>query len=105
MYALVAECCKHRQILERLVNETIGLLDSGVDLMLLKVLVTELLFGKKYLKPEGAKAIRVVLERESELRRSLETLTKDSASDPQAVEFQGNQISFLFSACSFAVLN
>lgn len=88
MYALVAECCKHREVLERLVNETAGLLDGGIDPHLAKVLVTELVWGKGYLKPEGAKAIRTVLALEGQLKRSLETMTSTTA-DPDAVQFKG----------------
>lgn len=85
MYALVAESCKHQDTLERLIESTEGL--KSVDRHLAKVLITELLWGKGYLKPQNARAIQTILGLENLLRQTLQGV---STSHPvTSVHIQG----------------
>lgn len=59
--------------------------------------MTELLWGKGYLKPENARAIRIILELESELRCALENMK----SQPETVHpVSGRLINFFLSIFS-----
>lgn len=96
---------KHENTLERLIERT-GLkeLQPPVDSHLLKVLVTELLWGKGYLKPENARAIKIVLN----VKQELESFSKDADSggiDNGGSEISGKEIdsyyTFFFSFLAF----
>jgi len=72
IYALLAECLKHQALIEDLINSS-GLRDEQpvVDPHLARILITELLWGKGYLKPENARPIKTILNFESNLRDAL----------------------------------
>jgi len=59
-------------LIEELISSS-GLLEQQpiVDPHLSRILVTELLFGKGYLKPENARPIRTILNLETNLRDAL----------------------------------
>lgn len=96
LYALVAETCKHRDVLEQLLAGSSELSASGIDPHLSKILITELIWGRGYLKPENARAIHTILGIESQLRSSLKGL--QSSHPEQPLEFQG-MILDLFIIC------
>lgn len=74
LYALVAESCKHKAVLDKLFSTVPGLKGNSYEAeFVTRVLVTELLWGKGYLKPENAKAIRSVLQLEQDLRRAVQS--------------------------------
>ena len=63
--------------MEGLIGETnLGERQPAVDLHLAKVLITELLWGKQTLKPENARAIKIILELEADLRHRLDESTQ-----------------------------
>ncbi len=82
----MAESSKHQNELDELINNTPGLQNvQPFDPHLARILITELIWGKGYLKPENARAIRIILELESEFRNALESmkLQPESESFPQ----------------------
>ncbi|XP_046437723.1 28S rRNA (cytosine-C(5))-methyltransferase-like [Daphnia pulex] len=82
LYALVAESCKHQIELDELVNNTAGLQNvQPFDPHLARILITELLWGKGYLKPENARAIRIILELENDLRQALDGMNSQEDKD------------------------
>ena len=79
---MVAESCKHQIELDELVNNTAGLQNvQPFDPHLARILITELLWGKGYLKPENARAIRIILELENDLRQALDSMTSQEEND------------------------
>ena len=78
---MVAESCKHQSELDELVN-TAGLQNvQPFDPHLARILITELLWGKGYLKPENARAIRIILELENDLRQALDSMNSQEEND------------------------
>ncbi len=86
----MAETCKHRDVLEQLLAGSSELSDSGLDPHLCKILITELIWGRGYLKPENARAIHTILGIESQLRTSLKGLM--SFRPEQPLDFQGTNL-------------
>ncbi|XP_032780727.1 28S rRNA (cytosine-C(5))-methyltransferase [Daphnia magna] len=82
LYALVAESCKHQSALDELINNTAGFQNvKPFDPHLARILITELIWGKGYLKPINARAIRIILELESDLRQALDSLNSQEEND------------------------
>ncbi|KAI9555146.1 hypothetical protein GHT06_017661 [Daphnia sinensis] len=82
LYALVAESCKHQSALDELINNTAAFQNvKPFDPHLARILITELIWGKGYLKPINARAIRIILELESDLRQALDSLNSQEEND------------------------
>jgi len=98
LYALCAEACKHQNALDEFIRNTAGLNADPptVDPHLAKVLITELVFGKGYLKPENARAIRIILELESQLKNSLLGLQSNSADESKHPPGRRQKLIFFF---------
>lgn len=82
LYALVAESCKHRKVLEELLKITPGLSEEPplVDSNLAKIFITELLWGKGYLKPDNAQPIKKILDLEKDIRKHFNRLNSQQDS-------------------------
>lgn len=79
---MVAESCKHQSALDELINNTAGFQNvKPFDPHLARILITELIWGKGYLKPINARAIRIILELESDLRQALDSLNSQEEND------------------------
>lgn len=71
----MAESCKHQNELDTLIKKVTESENvHPIDPYLARILITELLWGKGYLKPEHARAIRIILELESDLRSTLASM-------------------------------
>ena len=93
---MVAESSKHQNELDELIKNTKGFQNvQHFDPHLTRILITELIWGKGYLKPENARAIRIILELENELRSALDSikLQPENESFPQIT---GRLITFSF---------
>jgi len=94
----VAESVKHQHALEELVNKTkLNQVQPPIDVHLAKILITELLWGKGYLKPDQARPIKLILSYASDLKKYLNEKTSIDESCP----LQGV---YLISLFIFAVL-
>lgn len=100
---MVAESCKHQSALDELINNTAGFKNvQPFDPHLARILITELIWGKGYLKPENARAIRIILELESDLRQALEN--PNSQEENESVhQISGRLTKFLFCIFSFEI--
>jgi len=98
IYALLAECLKRQPLIEELISSS-GLREQQptADPYLSRILVTELLWGKGYLKPENARAIKTILNVESNLR---DALNKKDYSPVDEIQGRCYYIHFSFTICS-----
>ena len=98
LYALCAETCKNQTAIDEFIRNNDGLNADPptVDKYLAKVLITELVFGKGYLKPENARAIRIILELESQLRNSLLGMKSNSTDESKHPPGRNKKLIFFF---------